>query len=226
MPPGPHRSSWRPAPGLWGRTALAAAGLAVLFLIVRDPVSGMVGDLIGEMAFTEKAPEIDVNQLALQVSPADAPLEFGSRDDPADDEVGPVEALQRILLELGFDAGVPDGVYGAGTETAVRSFQQSQIGLTADGRADEVTINVLLRVFTGRDPAGALPATSVPGDPAVPDPTAVPDPAVVPDTTVVPSTGEVPEASVPAETVPAGELDGGVLPGDEFVPPEEEVPFD
>jgi peptidoglycan hydrolase-like protein with peptidoglycan-binding domain len=136
-----------------------------------------------------------------------------------------VEALQRILIELGFDAGVPDGVFGAGTETAVRSFQQSQIGLTADGRADEVTINVLLRVFTGRDPAGALPATTVPG--AVPDPTAVPDPAAVPETTVaVPATGEVTEESVPGETVPAGELDGGVLPGDEFIPPGDDVPFD
>jgi peptidoglycan hydrolase-like protein with peptidoglycan-binding domain len=201
----------------------------VLFLVFRDPISGLVGDLIGKMAFTEKAPEIDVNQLALQISPADAPLEFGSRDDPADDEVGPVEALQRILLELGFDAGVPDGVFGAGTETAVRSFQQSQIGLTADGRADEVTINVLLRVFTGRDPTGALTTTpddtAVPGGAAVPDPTAVPDPAAVP-TTAVPPAGEVPDESVPAETVPAGELDGGVLPGDEFVPPSEEVPFD
>jgi hypothetical protein len=204
-----------------------AVGLVILFLLLRDPVANLVDDRIGKMAFTEKAPEIDVNQLALQIGPADAPLEFGSRDDPADDEVGPVEALQRILLELGFDAGVPDGVYGAGTETAVRSFQQSQIGLTADGRADEVTINVLLRVFTGRDPAGALPATTVPGGSAVPDPTAVPDPAAVPDTTVaVPATGEVPDESVPPETVPAGDLDGGVLPGDEFVPPSEDVPFD
>lgn len=43
-----------------------------------------------------------------------------------------VQALQRQLGELGFDAGVPDGLIGPRTQNALRRFQQSQ-GLPADG---------------------------------------------------------------------------------------------
>lgn len=41
-------------------------------------------------------------------------------------------AAQTALNALGFDAGKPDGVVGAGTRTALRAWQKSR-GLTADG---------------------------------------------------------------------------------------------
>lgn len=123
--------------------------MLVAFLVLRGPVTDLFSGLLERMAVTEKAEEVDVDALVLELSPDDAPLEFGSRDDS---ETGPVRALQLMLAELGFDPGTPDGVFGGGTEEAVRTFQQSQIGLEATGRADEVTINVIRRVFSGRDP--------------------------------------------------------------------------
>jgi len=56
-----------------------------------------------------------------------------------------VAALQDRLLELGFDAGRPDGVFGARTESALRSFQR-EYGLLPDGSCGP------------GDPAGAAPA--------------------------------------------------------------------
>ena len=43
-----------------------------------------------------------------------------------------VAALQERLLELGFDAGRPDGMFDAQTEQALRNFQR-EYGLTVDG---------------------------------------------------------------------------------------------
>jgi len=147
-PAPPGRPSWRPVPGLWGRTLVAALALLAGYLVLRGPVADLFSGLLERMAVTEKAEEVDVDVLVLELTPDDAPLEFGSRDGTED---GPVRALQVMLTELGFDPGTPDGVFGAGTEEAVRTFQQSQIGLEATGRADEVTINVIRRVFSGRD---------------------------------------------------------------------------
>jgi putative chitinase len=45
-----------------------------------------------------------------------------------------VEALQSALKERGFDPGLVDGAFGAGTEAAVLAFQRSE-GLLADGVA-------------------------------------------------------------------------------------------
>ena len=49
-----------------------------------------------------------------------------------------VKSLQENLTRLGYPAE-PDGVYGAGTEKAVREFQDSY-GLDADGKAGDVTL--------------------------------------------------------------------------------------
>ena len=54
-----------------------------------------------------------------------------------------VQALQERLLELGYDqVGVPDGIYGARTDQAVRQFQGDS-GLVIDGVVGPVTWELL-----------------------------------------------------------------------------------
>ncbi len=53
-----------------------------------------------------------------------------------------VFALQERLLELGYDAGRPDGIFGRETETALRSFQRDY-GMNADGICGPATLRAL-----------------------------------------------------------------------------------
>ena len=49
-----------------------------------------------------------------------------------------VKELQEALNELGFDTGIPDGIFGRGTERAVKDFQRS-VGLDDDGVVGNMT---------------------------------------------------------------------------------------
>lgn len=62
-------------------------------------------------------------------------LRKGSRGDD-------VKKLQETLNALGYDCGTADGIFGAKTEIAVRSFQQAN-GLAADGIAGKNTLALL-----------------------------------------------------------------------------------
>jgi N-acetylmuramoyl-L-alanine amidase len=53
-----------------------------------------------------------------------------------------VFALQERLLELGYDAGRPDGMFGAQTERALRNFQRDY-GLVVDGICGPATLRSL-----------------------------------------------------------------------------------
>lgn len=68
----------------------------------------------------------------------DRSLAFLSRPVSGDD----VFALQERLLELGFDAGRPDGVFGQETEQGLRNFQR-EYGLTPDGICGPHTLRAL-----------------------------------------------------------------------------------
>lgn len=56
-----------------------------------------------------------------------------------------VFALQERLLELGYDAGRPDGAFGAQTERALREFQRD-CGLVVDGICGANTVRALRRL--------------------------------------------------------------------------------
>src|SRR6187549_1415284 len=56
-----------------------------------------------------------------------------------------VAALQRRLVELGFDTGRTDGVFGEHTARAVRGFQYN-VGLRADGTCGPGTFKALDRL--------------------------------------------------------------------------------
>lgn len=53
-----------------------------------------------------------------------------------------VFALQERLLELGYDAGRPDGIFGPQTEIALRGFQRDY-GMTSDGVCGPATMRAL-----------------------------------------------------------------------------------
>lgn len=53
-----------------------------------------------------------------------------------------VAELQKLLNEKGFDAGTADGIFGRGTERAVKEFQAS-VGLVADGIVGNMTWEAL-----------------------------------------------------------------------------------
>lgn len=65
-----------------------------------------------------------------------------------------VRALQERLLEMGYDVGRPEGVYGPRTARAVAQFQR-EIGLIPDGACGPQTIHALRRL--GRKVVGGRP---------------------------------------------------------------------
>ncbi|HTW19624.1 MAG TPA: N-acetylmuramoyl-L-alanine amidase [Mycobacteriales bacterium] len=75
---------------------------------------------------------------------------------PAHPYVGDdVAVLQQRLLELGFDPGRCDGIFGAATEAALKEFQHN-VGLRADGTLGPGTLralNQLRRTVTGGSPS-------------------------------------------------------------------------
>jgi N-acetylmuramoyl-L-alanine amidase len=65
-----------------------------------------------------------------------------------------VGALQERLLEMGYDTGRADGIYGARTARAVAQFQR-EVGLTPDGSCGPQTMKALRRL--GRKVVGGRP---------------------------------------------------------------------
>jgi N-acetylmuramoyl-L-alanine amidase len=65
-----------------------------------------------------------------------------------------VRTLQERLLEMGFDTGRPDSIYGPRTARAVAQFQR-EVGLTSDGSCGPQTMKALRRL--GRKVVGGRP---------------------------------------------------------------------
>ncbi len=74
-----------------------------------------------------------------------------------------VLALQKRLSELGYDPGEIDGIYGAGTKTAVKTFQKNN-GLDADGLAGKETQRVLYSDDAVSAPLPAEPVDVLSGE--------------------------------------------------------------
>ncbi|MBG0560584.1 N-acetylmuramoyl-L-alanine amidase [Actinoplanes aureus] len=65
-----------------------------------------------------------------------------------------VRTLQERLLEMGYDTGRPDAIYGARTARAVAQFQR-EVGLAPDGSCGPLTMKALRRL--GRKVVGGRP---------------------------------------------------------------------
>jgi len=66
-----------------------------------------------------------------------------------------VSNLQDRLIQMGFNCGKVDGIYGLGTEGAVKEFQKS-VGIVADGRCGPATLISLMRLV--KTVSGGTPA--------------------------------------------------------------------
>jgi N-acetylmuramoyl-L-alanine amidase len=69
----------------------------------------------------------------------DRPLSFAVRHPYVGDDVA---GLQHRLIDMGFDCGRADGVFGPRTENALREFQRN-VGLPADGACGPATFRAL-----------------------------------------------------------------------------------
>jgi putative chitinase len=93
-------------------------------------------------------PSLDISSLQSSTTPRQLRLESRGPE---------VAELQRKLLAAGFDAGVPDGIFGRRTETAVKAFQQSR-GLVPDGIVGTRTWTALGAHVEGEPPEVPLNA--------------------------------------------------------------------
>ena len=92
-----------------------------------------------------------------------APVALASPSSPSLPRLGDrgdvVRSLQKALIAAGVNVpGGADGIFGRGTQGAVRTFQES-VGLPATGEVDEITGHLL-----GLAPAPALPTLGQRGD--------------------------------------------------------------
>lgn len=99
--------------------------------------------LINALILTAAAVKENRAEAAVISSPqaVEALSKLGSRGDE-------VRAVQRKLKSLGYYTGAVDGIYGAGTQSAVRKFQRN-CGLKADGIAGPKTLLYLGITNTG-----------------------------------------------------------------------------
>jgi N-acetylmuramoyl-L-alanine amidase len=95
-------------------------------------------------------PETYAALQAARLSLGDRLLSYSAKMFVGDD----VAALQERLLELGFDAGRVDGVFGHRTEAALKGFQRDY-GLRADGVCGPATLRALKQL--GRLVVGGRP---------------------------------------------------------------------
>ena len=84
--------------------------------------------------------------------PVEAPAQSASRD---------IEAVQRRLVELGYDSGAADGLFGPRTRAALQAFQWDR-GLAATGQPARAT---LLALFTHQPSATPADTRTPVGDP-------------------------------------------------------------
>ena len=112
----------------------------------------------------ERGEHCEFETLQREAPPGMPKLRRGSRG-------AAVADLQRRLAALGLDTGAADGLFGARTDTAVRSFQRRR-GLSADGIVGAQTWGQLLGATTPTAPSPP-PRTGLPGQPLVTVPSGV-----------------------------------------------------
>lgn len=121
---------------------IVAAGGDVVAKLTKA-IQGGTGGLADRRTYTARAlkavaGKIDYTGVPVDKTPAAASSKMLRRGSIGNH----VEALQMHLKAYGYDPGKVDGVFGDGTEDAVKLFQ-AQHGLVVDGVAGPATLNML-----------------------------------------------------------------------------------
>ncbi len=116
---------------------------------------------------TLSAASTAVPTTAPTITPTQAPVTVLKRGDRGDG----VRELQIKLIALGYLSGSADGIFGSGTENAVKAFQRDH-QLDDSGKADAALLAALDAAFATPVPTTA--PTPVPTTPPTPAPTSVP----------------------------------------------------
>jgi len=135
--------------------------LPVLCILAPAPVPAQNFERIVEGVATEilreairqgsGQPQATVRSAPQQTAPAPPPVAASPAPTRSGDPT--VAEAQRLLNNLGYDAGPVDGLYGPRTAAALRAFQEDH-GLPADGLVDAGSVSAL------RDPPPMVTATS------------------------------------------------------------------
>ena len=83
-------------------------------------------------------PNLEVTPTPAPQTPVNVSYKTLRKNDQGEDVV----MLQKALVELGYLSGAQDGIYGTGTQTAVKNFQKDY-ELDADGIAGRMTLEKL-----------------------------------------------------------------------------------
>jgi hypothetical protein len=124
-------------------TAVGATGGAIAGAAIGGPIGAAVGAGVGGYVGHHQGDEVGRrdayrgDRVAGAARSGDDVYRADSRYDPA-----LVRSVQESLNRRGFDAGPVDGLWGPGTEYALRRFQEAN-GLTPSGALDSRTMSAL-----------------------------------------------------------------------------------
>ena len=97
--------------------------------------------ICGEQTFDLMSQVAEVEFESQTSSPTDSVLKIGDSGDE-------VKNIQQALINLGYLNGTADGIFGEGTESALKNFQSAQ-GLNPDGICGVQTKNLLHGISSG-----------------------------------------------------------------------------
>lgn len=134
----------------WKKLDLNAAADADDVIRVTKRINGGLNGIEQRRIYLAKAKAVLARMAAAAASVGADPQPPGSPILHRGTEVTQVVELQRLLVGAGYPMAV-DGQFGAGTEVAVRAFQQAQ-GMAADGIVGAATWEALRRLVPAPEP--------------------------------------------------------------------------
>jgi peptidoglycan hydrolase-like protein with peptidoglycan-binding domain len=120
-------------------TIITIASLAIIggiYLVIRLKKRSQAKELVEKL--TDTSQKSNSGTKSNVTASSSSTLKKGSKGDA-------VKTLQSQLSKLGYTIGTIDGVFGSGTESALKTFQKAN-NLTVDGVAGPNTLNAIKKL--------------------------------------------------------------------------------